>query len=514
MSYRRLNLQDFKDVWTAANISHIEDGVINNETELGAIKSTVTNMESQLKDLVESELLNSILPLWHTLLSNGGEKIFPPTFSFDGNIIGKTFLPITPEGKAEAGVGYVRIGDDIGTISGVMTCGGLYHVLSQVLPVYFPKANIFGEMGLEVNGQLGFQLLMGLTMIQGEDNYDYGDNPVTIYNSMAQQLFNSMISNVNFSMLDFPSLNLPTAFSINRSFEYNGVVYPSGFYSLYIHSQFYSNAITDLPLIYVDKFWKLTPDNLSIKQLNMPLDYSKASNAFECFGESIFWNGIDNLNTDIIIPFDHMLSQVKCISYNPQAFLEACTFATEVVMIDENNNEINLSVEPLYSSEDMRNILYMLGDKFLIAPSEAYEGNYCIAPGVYVFQNQSPFELQFHGVDTQKLFNKHEINSQYLPDVPEFNLADMGMSNVSLDGNFVTLNVNTTKLKFCSRKGPVRITIPTEMGEVSCLATFNDIGSTYQSVITGYYAAIKFDTVIIFTDDDISVGIIPVSQLA
>ena len=90
----------------------------------------------------------------------------------------------------------------------------------------------------------------------------------------------------------------------------------------------------------------------------------------------------------------------------------------------------------------------------------------------------------------------------------------MGMSNVSLNGNFVTLETNTTKLKFYSRKGPVKITIPTEIGEVSCLATFNTIGSTYQSVVTGYYNATKFDTVITFTDDDIMVGIFPISQFA
>lgn len=494
MSYRRLNLQDFKDVWTAANISHIEDGVINNELELGTIKSTVNDIEYQLKDLVNSETINSIAPLWNTLLSNGGEKIYPPTISFDGNVVGKTYLPL--DGDESSSIGYVRIGDATSSFMGAMTCGGLYHILVQLSPML---GNL--KFNVNIDKLTGIQLLVAAS-ISGEESYDYGDKPVIIYNSKYQTILDQL-SNSGSVFSAFP-----TAFSIDRSFEFDGIIYPSGFYSIYTSiKDFILLENLHLPFFYVDKFWAL--DTISSRhQANMPLDYSKASNAFECFEESIFWNGIDKLNTDIIVPLDHPFSSLKCISYNPQQFLQACLSATKITI---NGNTVSL--EEISLSDEGDSHFCVLGN-IVIVPTIVYEGELAVAPGVYVLEGIQPLEVQFYGVDTQKLFNKHEINPQYLPDVPEFNLADMGMSNVSLDGNFVTLEMNTTKLKFCSRKGPVRITIPTEVGEVSCLATFNAIGSNYQSVITGYYDAIKFDTVITFTNNSIMVGIFPVSQFA
>ena len=275
----------------------------------------------------------------------------------------------------------------------------------------------------------------------------------------------------------------------------------------------------NLPIFYVDRFWQLlnVDDAADVfsTQLNAALDYSKASNAFECAGESIFWNGNDRVKSDIITPSDNPLSFVKCISYNPQAFLQACMNATSIECIEHNGTTELLNMEAIWLENNCMG--YALSndvvDKIMILTMPYQEAGMFILPGVYV-GSDVPFELKFHGVDTEKLFNPYKIDNQYLPEVPEFNLVEMGMSNVPLTGNFIDLDMNTAKLKFCSRRGPVRITIPTEVGEVSCLATFNDIGSTYQSVVTGYYDGIKFDTVIIFTNNFIRVGIFPVSQLA
>lgn len=491
MSYERLNLQDFTDIWTAAHVTHVEDGIVNNETRLNTLSS-------EMEDLFESEMMNSIAPLWHTLLSNGGEKIYPPTISFDGNVIGKTYLPL--DGDGANSIGYVRIGDATSSLFGVMTCGGLYHILVQLSPMLGNNFNL----NLDINKMTGLQLLYA-SVVEGEESHEYGNESVMIYNSAYQHI----LAEASDGESDLSAL--PTAFSIDRSFEFNGMIYPSGFYSIYL---FMKNFIAPidlyLPFLYVDKFWTL--DSMLFRhQANMPLDYSKASNAFECFGESIFWNGIDKLNTDIIAPLDHPFSAFKCISYNPQQFLLACLSATRITI-----NDGTASLQELTSATDEEGSCYYIlsttGTSIAILPTILHDGDLAIAPGVYVLGGTAPLEFQFYGVDTQELFNKHEINHQYLPEVPEFNLAEMGMSNVPLNGNFVTLETNTTKLKFYSRKGPVKITIPTEIGEVSCLATFNTIGSTYQSVVTGYYNATKFDTVITFTDDDIMVGIFPISQ--
>lgn len=522
MSYERLNLQDFTDIWTAAHVTHVEDGIVNNETKLNTVTSNLNSTKSQvstntnkindhtnqintlsseMEDLFESEMMNSIAPLWHTLLSNGGEKIYPPTVSFDGNAIGKTYLPL--DGDGANSIGYVRIGDATSSLFGVMTCGGLYHMLVQLSPVL--GNNIFGSLNMDINKMTGLQLLFA-SVVEGEESYEYGNESVMIYNSAYQQI----LAEASDGESDLSAL--PTAFSIDRSFEFNGVVYPSGFYSIHLFMKdFLLPTDLYLPFLYVDKFWAL--DSMLFRhQANMSLDYSKASNAFECFGESIFWNGIDKLNTDIITPLDHPFSAIKCISYNPQQFLLACLSATRITI-----NDNTASLQELTSTNEEGSCYYILsaiGTSIAILPSVLHDGDLAIAPGVYSLRGAAPLEFQFHGVDTQELFNKHEINPQYLPEVPEFDLTEMGMSNVPLNGTFVSLAMNTTKLKFYSRKGPVRITIPTEIGEVSCLATFSDIGSTYQSVVTGYYDATKFDTVITFTNNNVQVGIIPVSQLA
>ena len=152
------------------------------------------------------------------------------------------------------------------------------------------------------------------------------DGNAIIYNSEYLNLFSSLGLDLREV---YPSFSLPAAFSIEESFEYNGIIYPSGFYSLYIQCNVIkeSNAslgavVPNLPLFYVDKFWALVnikegSGDLFTNQLNMSLNYSKASNAFECFGESIFWNGIDSLKTDATIPLDHETAPLKCISYNP-----------------------------------------------------------------------------------------------------------------------------------------------------------------------------------------------------
>ena len=564
MSYERLNLQDFVDVLTAAKVSHIEDGIVNNESRLNTVASSlntvtsnlsttknqvsnntnninsnaneITNLNSLVRDVTGSEISNSILPLWHTLLSDGGEKIFPPQFSFNGNVIGQTFLPVSIEDEVSAG--YIRLGEDIGMTVGIMTYGGCYHAMNALLfGMLSVDSDDFSELFFDTNSSLNEFGMNNLSLFtfMGQDSYDFGDNPVVIYDSPYHEkirlLFGSIYSNF---IGKCPSIQLPSAFSIDRDFEYNGIIYPSGFYGLFIDCNFAKSQssdtiegflMTDLPYFYVNRVWPLANNNsvegtappfidIIKSQLNMPLDYSKASNAFECAGESIYWNGTDILKSEIIIPSDHNLSFCKCISRNPQAFLQACLKSTSIELI-QNNNVTRLYVNIHDNLEPpIKALVYTLGYDIWIIPTTFQMDNYnCIPAGVYALNNQ-PFELKFYGVDTEKLFNPYKIDNQYLPEVPEFNLVEMGMSNVPLTGNFVDLNMNTAKLKFCSQRGPVRITIPTEAGEVSCLATFNRMGSSYQSVVTGYYSTAKFDTVIIFTDDYVSVGIFPVSQFA
>lgn len=556
MSYERLNLQDFTDIWTAAHVSHVEDGIVNNETRLNTVVSNlnatrnqvstntnnissnqteISNLKSLVKDVTGSEISNSIVPLWHTLLSNGGEKIFPPQFSFNGNLIGQTFLPVNIEDEISAG--YIRLGEDIGMTGAMMTYGGCYHAMNAIL---FGALSIdfddFSGLFFDTNASpnpFGINNL-GLFLAESQDSYDFGDNPVVIYDSPYHEKIRLLFGEVYSNFVgNCPSIGLPSAFSIDRDFEYDGIIYPSGFYGICIYCNIAKNQssdnpiegfmMTDLPYFYVDRVWPLMSMesdaipfiDIITSQLNAPLDYSKASNAFECVGESIYWNGKDILKSEIIIPSDHDLSSLKCISHNPQAFLQACLKSTSIESIQNNNvNTVSLNLLDNLGTP-LKTLIYTLGNNIFIIPTTFQMDNDCIPAGVYA-TNSQPFELKFYGIDTEKFFNKYKIDNQYLPQVPELNLSEKGLTPVALDGTVSSIQMDMKKILCQTQKGPIKLIIPTTLGgEVSYLANFASYNSASQSVFTVYYSIegsmVKFDILTIFNDDGISVQAIPVS---
>ena len=153
-----------------------------------------------MRDVTGSEISNSILPLWHTLLSDGGEKIFPPQFSFNGNVIGQTFLPVSIEDEVSAG--YIRLGEDIGMTVGIMTYGGCYHAMNALLfGMLSVDSDDFSELFFDTNSSLNEFGMNNLSLFtfMGQDSYDFGDNPVVIYDSPYHEkirlLFGSIYSN-------------------------------------------------------------------------------------------------------------------------------------------------------------------------------------------------------------------------------------------------------------------------------------------------------------------------------
>jgi hypothetical protein len=119
MSYTRLNLQDYKDKWNAAKVKHLEDGIVNNDVKISNILSGNFNSDEkeniqetlEIKEIKGHTTLDTFIPLWHTLLSEGGKKIRKPDITFDGNLNGKVMLPAPQKGLLENTVSYVRISD-------------------------------------------------------------------------------------------------------------------------------------------------------------------------------------------------------------------------------------------------------------------------------------------------------------------------------------------------------------------------------------------------------------------
>ena len=139
MAYTRLNLQDYKDKWTAAGVKHLEDGIVENSEMIANIAASSGGNED-VGTLAAILSANTVMPLWMTLLSDGGKKIYPPTLSFNGDVTNKILVPykaFTPNSEFENGAFYVRIGDPLlvtnFTTGFVATFAGLPHVLAPLL---------------------------------------------------------------------------------------------------------------------------------------------------------------------------------------------------------------------------------------------------------------------------------------------------------------------------------------------------------------------------------------------
>ena len=113
MAYTRLNLQDYKDKWTAASVKHLEDGIVENSEMIANIAASSGGNED-VGTLAAILSANTVMPLWMTLLSDGGKKIYPPTLSFNGDVTNKILVPykaFTPNSGFENGAFYVCLAD-------------------------------------------------------------------------------------------------------------------------------------------------------------------------------------------------------------------------------------------------------------------------------------------------------------------------------------------------------------------------------------------------------------------
>jgi hypothetical protein len=259
MAYTRLNLQDYKDKWTAAHVEHIEDGIVANNNQLNTLSSKVnsnasnitannTNISSlgtNVSNLQENvDVLNDwgaaigstiSMPLWLTLLSEGGEKIYPPSVSFDGNLTNKIVVPFTAfttDASPYEGKGFfVRIGEPLTVTdeenSYVATFAGLPHL---VLPMMFsgslnnlPIGNVvrdtptvLSESGMELTPEdiassstMGLAIQMATSTIENMEQ----NGLLPFFSSLYNSSFSSSTSIMNGIGLMFSAaVNYPIGF--------------------------------------------------------------------------------------------------------------------------------------------------------------------------------------------------------------------------------------------------------------------------------------------------------------
>lgn len=540
MSYTRLTLQDFKDKWNADKVKHLEDGISANAIDLDKLfnrnnsldSDTKKSVQDQLKitNLLDSELVNSFVPLWQTLLSEGGKKIQEPTISFDGNINGKVMIPAPTKGIAQGMLGYVRISDPLAPsilelspfTSYAMTMGGIGHLLSIMMlsDMEEEKRDTY-KWSISYDG--GPQSLMGCLFASiGDQKSDEQGLIYQTYESQFQEEFfrlcsTSMTSTTDgdMSTLMFQGREYPTAFSIYRDFEYDGISYPAGFYSIYadlaaaklMAAQEGSDmnfaplaAMKNFPLFYVDNVWNLCPINNSNDSVipdyirdKSPTNNNNRAYSFDIIGNNkIYWNkkkhGYVNEYSHYDLDNDSIILTKGSICSEPEKFLNALNDATSVTMITNNSDTPIQFTKPQFHFNPLLNsstISYFQGysaNEFtiLVDPMHLVGTNKSILmlPGVIINDDDiiEEFTLEFEGVNIRDMFvKKIDRNVQY------FDLTDI----LPLTTSWTWADGPEGLLEAVESGHPVKFRISGlgSRADVSCLFAYQPDANMYQTVV-------------------------------
>lgn len=437
MAYTKLNLQDYKDKWTAEKVSHLEDGIFVNDERLNKLFSNGNSLSETEKLLMQdtleitglkgSELFNSILPLWDSLLSEGGKKIYPPAISFDGNIENKIIFTLDSDeglGSFESGACYVRVGDPIESSLCLMTYGGLLHILHIMLNSGGIGINTLADTSsqntmedIPIDQTLYFNFLMAASAYpqinENMDEYYLSDSILTEFirqNTLYQSFFPNLFEG-------------PVALSAHQDFNYYGKTYPKGFYVRYINTPLMEYFIQmmlaesgesvssemihsiDLPVFYIDNVWPLNAFFTSVPHIQkQPEIFENTPHVFKCGKETLSWDGISRLDlTDAM--------GVIMVSAEPRKFLDVCKMASSINVLNSDNEiEETLSLAPISLGSASDKAL-ALGEHFIIIQDLMTIDNYTVAPGVYGV-NDNPITIEFKDVDILSIYNK-KINRDY-----------------------------------------------------------------------------------------------------
>lgn len=462
MSYTRLSLQDYKDKWNAAKVRHLEDGIVNNDVKISNILSG--NFSSDEKENIQETLeikeikghttLDTFIPLWHTLLSEGGKKIRKPDITFDGNLNGKVMLPAPQKGLCENTVSYVRISDYVRLGYVAMTLGGLGHVLlhmSGLMPNnsdnLIDKLEGYNHVVAPNSGGATMMecLFPNQNIVSGAGVTQYE----SLYKSLFAEMFLDLSSNADGDTGEMRTMfaglcsdDLPAAFSIDHDFEYNGISYPAGFYSLYIDFSLDFVALTNgdsmlpalvegmkkLPLLYVDNIWILLAGESDHEDIYVYPDYLREqetnynnSNTFAfnfSNNDTLFWTRAKNkFVNSCVANIDGVNETLNSICSEPEKFLNAAMKASDIIYSD---SKASLDIYANTTGSDIPQFMkyYRIGLDILIFIDPVHiileDYNSLIPPGVYYIGENDSFTLKLEGSNIKSMFVKEpERNTRY-----------------------------------------------------------------------------------------------------
>ena len=527
MAYTRLNLQDYKDKWTAAHVEHIEDGIVANTDQLNTLSSKVNSNSSNITAQNDSinDLNTSIdnlyenvdtlnqwgmaigttvsTPLWLTLLSEGGEKIYPPSISFDGNLTNKIIVPFpgftTSMSPYEKEAFYVRIGEPLtvadGESSYVATLAGMPHL---VIPLLFSGSinnlpigdnasdtpMVLSESNMDITPEdIISSSTLGLAMQMASSSIENADGGIIPFFS---SLYNSSISSSTELMTAIGQMfsaaaNYPIGFVASNDFVTGDVTYPSGTYVLYT-----TTALTTLlnfshapyPWVYIDKIWNLnlleSPTSNNFTDIDS-LDCNSNNSVLKAYDNIIYWDGVSGLehcdNTNDMV----------LLSRNPWPLLKASERANSVSVKNSDGTLTGIGFEvPTYRHWDFIDVLDDSGNWYATIVLHAfYENNVLYQPGVYSYTSESPLIIVYDGISINDYIDK-KIPYKHIPDVPTFDLTIMGMPMLVPGEPMVSCAVDATELCLAAEKGPIKIVGMTSFGEVTITGTATKWNSVYQ----------------------------------
>lgn len=433
MAYEKLKLTDFVSKWTAADVDHLENGILNAEglftkymnmsyDEKQKLTSNIlqafNDLDYDKRNSVQNILNNvfsdyldddkkaswrhkfdaaSVLGanatagvLWGGLLSELGRRCGTPSFSWDGDITNKVLMPSDALDIAY----YVKISDDATYKfnEGCITFAGLS------VPILVAMATMKLVENVNDNDTAFYQALM----IAVETCFAFpNENRDELYSI----LWNELIE------MPYPVMKV-----LSTDTEIDGIIYPKGIYALTLMSANLMGEDTVAPVSYVDKYWNIYHLANPIVSNNLNWDYIDfhTDMAVDIKDNSILWDGNSTLPAARIYDLEDD-SYLTLISYKTKEFFDLVKKAASITTTWSNGTTTSsieaLNEKSLYVVGGLS--LYIALDFFTIKNEETGSVIYSIPPGVYLHASNTgtyPKEITFNGVSNmESILYSHKL---------------------------------------------------------------------------------------------------------
>lgn len=436
MAYTRLNLQDYKDKWTAASVKHLEDGIVENNNSIAALQS---QNSTNLGNLLASNILLPRILGNANESKNVGMNMGPATFTFDGDYHNKIHL-------------VANIADDSTGIFSESVC--LYvqisdQAISEYTAAYSYGGTIETITGMELLSSLrdnSSQLLEYLpTLMEMEAiRSSYGRMAVlegdSYYSVLTQE--EDFVDVAEYENMIFPhrNLNLPEFFSKDKEFTYNGMTFPKGTYVLCIVGL---SSGVELPVYFVNGIWDVMSSATGSTKTKIPfaqLDFENINSHLTFDNNIVKWDG-QSLPSSI--PHVHLVS-LNCSPFvktlgETSTFMIKYANGESVAAVAEQNYTFGYTLQ---LANDTQDVAVFVVQNIFYENSTTYW-----TPGVYFADRdgQKIVEVVCFNSNIEKHAEVKLLDEYYNCLAKEIKQFKAGSKYISNGSNYVSKQYTTTE---------------------------------------------------------------------